>query len=360
MATSICKAQTPLSCQLCSIQRVIKWKCTECELLMCDICKTTVHSRIKTAEKHNIITIQEVGNNLSERLKALYISDVFSSVVNTYTTDLVGIHKMICCAEDIIYFMNNRPSTYHFRKAQLLKSSVKILQKMDIECIDFATSWKEEILFSPLPRNKLLAVSTTKTKLKTIFKTSEHLITAIHKSKHDELLISFREQGPKLPLRDLSTRKVSVFGTDYKHKFTLDRDGTGKRLFNYTSRIATDSANNIYVLDRIEVDLRRGKIMSIDRSGRKRFVYNGCTSFNTHEAAFNPEDIVVTWKDTTIISDSKNHALHVLNQNGDLLGLQITRNFDILYPDSLCIDNEGFLLIGTGSSSKIHVVKLSP
>lgn len=73
MATSICKAQIPLWCQLCNIQGEIEWKCIECGLLMCDHCKTAVHSWIKTAEKHNIITIQEVGINLSDRLKALHI-----------------------------------------------------------------------------------------------------------------------------------------------------------------------------------------------------------------------------------------------------------------------------------------------
>lgn len=69
MAISICKAQIPLLCQLCNIQREMKWKCIECELLMCDNCKNKVHSRMKTADKHNIITTQDVGIDLSDRLK---------------------------------------------------------------------------------------------------------------------------------------------------------------------------------------------------------------------------------------------------------------------------------------------------
>lgn len=185
------------------------------------------------------------------------------------------------------------------------------------------------------------------------------VISAIHISKHNELLLGLREQGSFFPITDFSTRLVSVFGTDYKRKSTFDRDGTGKRLFIFTKRITTDSANNIYVLDRIDDGLRRGRIMSIDRSGRKRFVYTGCTSFNTQEADFNPEDIVVTSKDTTIISDCNNHFLHALNANGELIGLQITSILDILYPFSLSIDNEGFLLIGCNEyDAKIHVVKL--
>ncbi|VDI06297.1 Hypothetical predicted protein [Mytilus galloprovincialis] len=360
MATSKSEAQTPLSCQLCRIQGVIKWKCTECELLMCDICKTTVHSRIKTAEKHNIITIQEVGTDLSERLKALNISEVFSSVFNTYTTEVPGIHKLICCAEDVIYIMHNaNGQVCHFMKAKLLKGSMKILKIFDIECVDFAISRKEEILFSPSPGTKLMSASTTDMETKTVLDTSPLLILAIHRSRHDELLIGLREQGPLFPVTDFSTRQVVVFGADNKRKSTFERDDTGKRLFNYANRITTDSANNIYVIDMLENDAI-DRIVSIDRNGRKRFVYNGCDSFNKHGAAFNPGELVVTLQDTIIISDQDNHALHALNANGELIGLQILKHVDILFPYSLSIDNEGFLLIGSivNKNAKIHVVKL--
>lgn len=80
------------------------------------------------------------------------------------------------------------------------------------------------------------------------------VIVAIHMSEHAELLIRFREQGPHFPVTDLSTRLVAVYGTDYKHKATFERDVTGKRLSNFTSRIITDSKNNIYVLDWFDVD----------------------------------------------------------------------------------------------------------
>ncbi|XP_052084276.1 uncharacterized protein LOC127721550 [Mytilus californianus] len=363
MATSICKAQIPLSCQLCNLRIAIQWKCTECELLMCDNCKNNVHSRIKTAEKHNIITILEIGKDLSERLKALQISEVFSSVFNAYTTELPGIHKLICCADDIIYFLNSISwEECSILKAKLLKASMKIFKKMDIQCVDFAISFNEEILFAPLPGSKLIAVTTTTMETKTVLDVSPNKILAIYMSKHNELLIGLRDNGKKFPVTDSSTRQVAIFGTDYKHRSTFERDGTGKRLFNYARRITTDSANNIYVIDWIndDDDEHIGRVVSINRNGSNRFVYNGCASFNTHEAAFNPEDIAVSSRDTTIISDCDNHALHVLSANGELIGLQITKNFDILYPCSLCIDNEGFLLIGSNvnKNAKIYVVKL--
>lgn len=119
----------------------------------------------------------------------------------------------------------------------------------------------------------------------------------------------------------------------------------GKKLFNYVKRITTDSENNINVVDWFADD-DRGRIVSKDRNCRKRFVYTGSTFFNTQESPFNPEDIVVTSRDTTIFSDCRNNALHPLNAKGELLGLQITSNMNVLYLHSLSIDNKGFLFIG--------------
>lgn len=178
-------------------------------------------------------------------------------------------------------------------------------------------------------------------------------------SKHGELLIGLRDNGQTISVTDSSTRQVAVFGTDYKHRSTCERDSTGKRLFDYARRITTDSKNNIYEVDCFDDDNMVGRIVSIDRNACKRFFYNGGTSFITPETPFNPKDIVVTSRDTTIISDCNNNALHAFTQNGELVGLQITKNMDILYPFSLGIDNEGLLFIGTNEyEAKIFIVKL--
>lgn len=82
--------------------------------------------------------------------------------------------------------------------------------------------------------------------------------------------------------------------------------------------------------------------------------------FPYKKAVFNPRDIEVKSQDTAVIADTKNHALHVLNVNGDLIGLQITKNLNTLYPYSLSINNEGFLLIGSNvnKNAKIYAVML--
>lgn len=53
------KGQIPVGCQLCEVGNKIEWKCTDCNLLMCDRCKTKVH--VKIAKDHRIVNIREIG-----------------------------------------------------------------------------------------------------------------------------------------------------------------------------------------------------------------------------------------------------------------------------------------------------------
>lgn len=59
-ATSIQKSQIPIGCRLCESEKMIKWKCLQCDLLICDQCKM-VHSRITC--DHRILDIKNIGKN---------------------------------------------------------------------------------------------------------------------------------------------------------------------------------------------------------------------------------------------------------------------------------------------------------
>lgn len=61
MAESVVKAQNFIVCQLCETENKIKWKCVECELLMCNKCKEKIHPKFKNAKDHRIIDIKDVG-----------------------------------------------------------------------------------------------------------------------------------------------------------------------------------------------------------------------------------------------------------------------------------------------------------
>ena len=95
MASSIRKAQSPRSCQLCDNPYVIKWKCKDCELLMCDNCKERVHPRFKSSETHAVISIKDVvkeNKDISTQLESMQISKpAILSVLSTYTTSFKAV-----------------------------------------------------------------------------------------------------------------------------------------------------------------------------------------------------------------------------------------------------------------------------
>ncbi|XP_071168580.1 uncharacterized protein [Mytilus edulis] len=63
---SIKKSQIPINCHLCDTEKNIKWKCIDCELLICDKCKDGRHLRIKNAQEHKVISIKDIGLHSGE------------------------------------------------------------------------------------------------------------------------------------------------------------------------------------------------------------------------------------------------------------------------------------------------------
>ncbi|XP_063412564.1 tripartite motif-containing protein 54-like [Mytilus trossulus] len=57
---SIGKAQTPAVCQFCEESTEIKWKCINCELFLCQLCSSKIHSKSKASMEHEIINLKDI------------------------------------------------------------------------------------------------------------------------------------------------------------------------------------------------------------------------------------------------------------------------------------------------------------
>ncbi|XP_052103537.1 uncharacterized protein LOC127737037 [Mytilus californianus] len=66
---SIRGAQIPLQCQLCEGSTNVKWKCKECELLMCQNCTEKIHPKFKMADMHHVVEIKNVGTNHQDQFQ---------------------------------------------------------------------------------------------------------------------------------------------------------------------------------------------------------------------------------------------------------------------------------------------------
>ncbi|XP_063426672.1 uncharacterized protein LOC134710297 [Mytilus trossulus] len=73
------KTQTPTLCQFCEESPEIKWKCINCELFLCQLCSTKIHSKSKASKEHEII-----------RYKSIETEDAAPSI------DKVYLESMVC------------------------------------------------------------------------------------------------------------------------------------------------------------------------------------------------------------------------------------------------------------------------
>ncbi|VDI65243.1 tripartite motif-containing protein 71 [Mytilus galloprovincialis] len=55
-------AQTPAVCQLCEESSDIRWKCINCDVFMCQLCTTKIHTKLKSTDKHELINLKDLGS----------------------------------------------------------------------------------------------------------------------------------------------------------------------------------------------------------------------------------------------------------------------------------------------------------
>lgn len=300
---------------------------------MCDSCKQNIHPKMMHPETHTVTEIRKEDDD----------SVVILSVVNTYKTKSKNIMRMLCLPDDMIYYRhyNSQKSENSIVKAKISKS-MKILQKVDIECTDLAISSTDDILFSPAQSPSELKTFAKSGETKTLLDVSPMAILCIHVNKDNEKILVLVEQS------DPYNQSIAVFGTDYEKKVTIDNNS---KVFNKIRRIVCDSKNQMYAIDeKADKDGNR-RVVSFDMKGNTIFSYEGCQSIKTD--LFAPTDIVVTAKDNIIIADMFSNALHVLNTKGELIALQNTMEYGIEMPESLSFDKAGYLLIGCDTFEKL-------
>lgn len=61
LSESVRRGQAPVTCNLCENGTKIKWKCLNCDLLMCAKCKEKIHVKFKSAKEHTVLDIKQVG-----------------------------------------------------------------------------------------------------------------------------------------------------------------------------------------------------------------------------------------------------------------------------------------------------------
>ncbi|VDI31091.1 Hypothetical predicted protein [Mytilus galloprovincialis] len=187
--------QVPVKCGLCETDRSIQWKCMDCSLLMCDHCKTKVHSKFKNGREHRIIDKNEDKLHMEEieftnikcpehngQLLCLYCKTCDKLVCPTC---FAKVHKK----HDLIEISDAYNIKVERIKIEVMKMQ-KSIHRMNVKKDHFnKLVFEENSTYSKVRQDILIHETTVKEQVKQYF---EELINKLDKS-HETVLSSVKD-----------------------------------------------------------------------------------------------------------------------------------------------------------------------
>ncbi|XP_063431656.1 uncharacterized protein LOC134714347 [Mytilus trossulus] len=75
LSKSFQKGQVPMLCQMCEESNEIKWKCIQCDFLLCTKCQK-LHQKVKSTDQHIIIEIKDIPLHQQQSKDKLDLSNI--------------------------------------------------------------------------------------------------------------------------------------------------------------------------------------------------------------------------------------------------------------------------------------------
>ncbi|VDI80737.1 Hypothetical predicted protein [Mytilus galloprovincialis] len=279
-------------------------------------------------------------------------------LIDTYQGDVENVPCILLSSDNAAYI-----GSYYNKK--LLKMKIEnhyIKLEKEVLTATFDMSWTVdgEILVSCGENG--LKFYTTYVQLKSFQSFSPLKTLGVHVTGDNKIILGLTESSG-LPVTKNSIRRIVVMALDGKIQHTIEYDRENKRLLSYPYRINTLN-DKVVVVDLINKE-HKGRVVMLDYKGQLHWTYNGCNSINSDKVKFHPRDLAITSTDMILVSDSLNHAIHVLNPDGEVIAYNDVKSVGIESPWSLSIDKKDVLWIGCNAwesdknkKGKIHCAKL--
>jgi hypothetical protein len=192
-----------------------------------------------------------------------------------------------------------------------------------------------------------------------IYDVSPLLPIAVHVTHDNKVIVGAIDKGPYFPVT--GCRQAIIMDHTGREKKFFQFDGKKKPLFSLPVRIASNSRNNIGVIDKLSKNAQ-GRVIVLDQEGGVKNIYTGHPDVNHKNKLFSPTGIVTTPSDKFVVADLYNHIIHILSSDGGILTYYNTTKAGVELPYSLSISHTGQLYIGchnyqdSKEKVKIHVI----
>ncbi|XP_071148986.1 uncharacterized protein [Mytilus edulis] len=230
-------AQNLMVCQFCETSNETKYKCVNCDLILCEGCKIKIHTKIKKTEVHQVLDLKEFSNlGASETIRHLDLKDIQCLIHNAehciiYCEDCKVLLCAICLLESHrTHNLTKITEVYHKKVKELQELDSKLCEELSFY-VDLEKEMKqiksvENDQYTDIKQRILKKESELK---ENITKQRENLITKLDKlwkPRQEEMSRQLKDAKEKYEA--LARNKAQIEETFQSHNATVIFTASGK------------------------------------------------------------------------------------------------------------------------------------
>uniref|UniRef100_A0A8W8M632 B box-type domain-containing protein n=1 Tax=Magallana gigas TaxID=29159 RepID=A0A8W8M632_MAGGI len=291
---------------------------------------------ISTATKNKVLSLNKPNTSPRELLDE-------PELLVTIQTGYEKLCNVTCQNEDRIWASGNMNNIKCFNFKGSLLQTIQTIS--GIFPSDITVDYDEYLLYSDWSTWTVYKVKNGKTE-ELIRLQGWKPINLCIASNGDLLVTMFSDDGTQ-------SKVVRYSGSTEKQ--TIQFDDEGKPLYSGNGKIKYISENRNH--DICVADCGAGAVVVVNQDRKLRWRYTGHPSV-TKNKPFKPFGITTDSQSRILTSDSDNHCIHFLHQNGQFL--RYIDNCDLGDPFGLCVDNNDNLFVcefNRGNVKKIKYLK---
>ena len=277
-------------------------------------------------------------------------------VVKQFTTDIHEVNNILICRDGTLWIND---CNQQLQKVIPMGETLYVISTIKVTVHNMALTSSEDLLLAAGTSTIQVIPSGNLGLMDSLYDVSPLLPTAVHVTHDNKVIVGAIDKGPYFPVT--GPRQVIIMNHTGREKKFFQFDGKKKPLFSLPTHIASNSRNNIGVIDLLSKNFQ-GRIIVLDQEGDVKNIYTGHPDVNHENKLFSPTGIVTTPSDKFVVADLYNHIIHILSNDGGILTYYNTTKAGVELPYSLSISHTGQLYIGcrnyqdSKEKAKIHVI----